>query len=537
MDDIETPILIVGGGPVGLALASELGWRGVNCTLIERGDGDINIPKMNEVNMRSMEICRRWGIADKVIKNPFPADMPFDVSFVTSLFGHELGRIPRPARKDQKPNEFSPHMLQVCSQFWFDPILRDFAGSFDCVGLRYRQKLETFSQDDDGVTATIVDQETAEETTLRAQYLVSCEGANSSIREALGIKMQGTDEIERAMNAFFKAPNLMAETALAPATFFFHVDPGGLWANVRQIDPANDLWRIGVRNFTGDGVPDERELNQFLLRALGRNYDVTWVDAHVWSRRAVVASAYSEGNVFLAGDAVHQLSPSGALGMNTGIGDAVDLGWKLAATVKGWAGPGLLQSYDLERRPIGTRNVEKATGFNAEQSSISGFDGMEDNTREAIAKRAELGKKIVRTAGNTFRTVGLQIGYRYEKSPICVPEDVAAPEDSAAIYQPTTYPGCRAPHMWLEEGVSILDKFAEDFTLLRFDQNLDVSAFERAAAAQSVPVAVINIKNKAAAKLYQQPLVLVRPDGHVAWRGEEIPSNPELIIDTVRGGV
>ena len=533
MTEFDTPILIVGGGPVGLALASELGWRGVNCILIERGDGDINIPKMNEVNMRSMEICRRWGIADKVINNPYPADMPFDVSFVTSLFGYELGRIPRPARKDQKPNAFSPHMLQVCSQFWFDPILKDFADSFDCVDLRYHQKLESFTQNEGGVTAAIIDQETGATSTLSAHYLVSCEGANSSIRQALGIKMEGTDEIERAMNAFFKAPNLMAQTGLDPATFFFHIDQGGLWANVRQIDPANDLWRIGVRNFPGEEVPDETGLNQYLHRALGRDLDVEWVDAHVWSRRAIVAETYSKGRVYLAGDAVHQLAPSGALGMNTGIGDAVDLGWKLAATVKGWGGDGLLDSYDLERRPIGTRNVEKATGFNADHTSIAGFDGMEDDTPEAKEKRAELGDNLVTNVGNTFRTIGLQIGYCYYDSPICAADKATAPEDSSADLHTTTYPGCRAPHIWLEDGVSILDKFAQDFTLLRFDTSLDTGVLEKAAAEHHVPITLVDIRNEAAADLYQQPLVLVRPDGHVAWRGAALPEDAQAVINTI----
>ena len=529
---VDTPVLVVGGGPVGLALAAELGWRGVACTLVERTDGHIATPKMNEVNIRTMEFCRRWGIAEKVLNSPFPDDLPFDVVFVTSLMGYELARIERPARRDQTAGRNSPMSLQVCSQFWFDPVLREFAAGFPHVALRHETRLDSFVDRGSHVEATLERPDGTAET-LRARYLVGCDGAGSSVRRGLGIGFEGTGTIERAMNCFFRAPGLMADAGKSPATFFFHIDEGGLWANVRQIDPANDLWRLGVRKFGSGENPSNEDLDGFLLRAIGEPRAVEWVDAHVWERRAVVAERYAAGNVYLAGDAVHQLSPSGALGMNTGIGDAVDLAWKIAAVLNGWGGEKLLESYDAERRPIGRRNVEQATSFNAGQSRAAGSPLITQSTPEGEQFRKRLGPQLVENVGRTFRTEGLQIGYRYENSPICLPEG-DPPPDSPSELVPTTWPGARAPHAWLADGVSTLDHYGGGFVLVISD-GADAGHLPEAAAHAGLPLTIVRLENSAAAELYELPLVLVRPDGHVAWRGPAMPGNCSGIVDTVRG--
>src|SRR3954453_4646286 len=184
-------VLIVGGGPVGLALACELGWRGIACTLIEESDGTIATPKMNEVNIRTMAFCRRWGIADAVHACPFPPDYPLDVAFVTSLSGYELGRVPRPPRKHAAPERHSPMRLQVCSQMWFDPILQSFARTFAHVSLRYRTRLESFGETASGICAEIVDLDNGRREHTEAQYLVGWHGANSLVRRSLGIVLNG----------------------------------------------------------------------------------------------------------------------------------------------------------------------------------------------------------------------------------------------------------------------------------------------------------------------------------------------------------
>jgi hypothetical protein len=241
--------------------------------------------------------------------------------------------------------------------------------------------------------------------------------------------------------------------------------------------------------------------------------------------------------VFLAGDAVHQLSPTGALGMNTGIADAVDLGWKLAAVLRGFGGARLLASYEAERRPVGLRNVAMAAEFYLQHEAFEhGFASIEDDSDEGRALRRRCGDALVRGVGRMFRTIGLQIGYRYEASPICVPDGTVAPPDDPETYVPTARPGARAPHVFLADGRSTLDLFRRGFVLLRLGADSpDTAAFAAAAQSCNLPLEVVTLHEPAAAALYERRLVLVRPDGHVAWRGDEVPCDPEGIIDRVRG--
>ena len=346
-------VLIIGGGPAGLALAAELGWRGVSSILIEQGDGVIVTPKMNEVNARSMEHCRRWGIADQVLNCPFPADHPMDAAFVTSLFGYELGRVRRPPRNAQAPQFTSPYNLQACSQHWFDPMLQGLARSFSCVELRYFTRLDSFEQSSDRVTARVTDVKTGQAGVIEADYMVGCDGVSSIVRRGLGIELVGKGTIGHPVHSFFLAPRLLQECGKTLATFFMLVDNGGMWGNLRIIDPAIGLWRLMVDETNGRQTQHTFDREGVLRRALGRPYTVEWLNVSNWHRRSLVATSYGEGRVFLSGDCVHQLSPTGALGMNTGIGDSVDIGWKLAAIFEGWGGDRLLQSYDAERRLVG----------------------------------------------------------------------------------------------------------------------------------------------------------------------------------------
>ena len=530
------PVLIVGGGPVGLALAVELGWRGVACMLLEQGDGRIATPKMNEVSTRTMEFCRRWGMADQVLNCPFPADYPLDVAFVTSMFGYEMGRVERAPRVGQQPEPHSPYRLQACSQIWFDPMLRDMAQSFPHVTLRYRHRLESFAQTADGVTAEVLDRDSGKRMPISAGYLVGCDGATSPVREALGIALEGKDVLSNPIHMYFRAPDLVAKAGKRPATFFLPVDRDGLWGNIRVIDPVNGMWRLMVDATDGTATPETVDREGYLRRGMGRPLDVEWLGVSIWKRRSVVAERYGKGRVFLAGDAVHQLSPTGALGMNSGVGDAVDLGWKLAAVLQGWGGERLLASYDAERRPIGVRNVGAATRFYATNEAFGrGSTALEEDSPAGAAQRATMGDMLVRHVGEEFRTVGLQLGYRYEDSPICLPDGTPPTADDPESYEPTARPGHRAPHVWLRDGRTILDLFGRGFALLRFAGAPDASAIAAAAQRRNLPLAVHDIAETEAAALYQRRLVLVRPDGHVAWRADAAPSDPLALIDRVRG--
>jgi len=531
----NVPVLIVGGGPVGLALAADLGWRGIACELVEQSDGAIATPKMNEVNTRTMEFCRRLGIAETVRNCPFPGDYSLDVVFVTNLCGHELARMRRATRSQQKAESYSPERLQICSQLWFDPILRAFAQAQPGVRLRYRTRLSSFAASADGVTAELDDLETGKRETIRAQYLVGCDGATSAIRDALGIGLGGQGNLGHPVHLFFRAPDLLGTCGKAPGVFFLAIDRGGLWANIRVIDPANGLWRLMALDSDGQQTPDSVDRAALLRRAVGRSIDVEWKGASVWSRRSVVADRYSQGRVFLAGDAVHQLSPTGALGMNTGIGDAVDLGWKLAATLSGWGGLGLLASYDAERRPIGFRNVSMAAEFYLAHGEFAdGIAAIEDDTEAGRQLRQRLGESLTRDVGRMFRTAGLQLGYRYESSPICIEDGTPPPPDDPETFIPSARPGSRAPHAPLADGRSTLDLFGRNFVLLRFG-DVQAAALEDAAKARGVPFSVADIAEPAVADMYGARLVLVRPDGHVAWRGDATPRDAGKLIDRVRG--
>ncbi|HEY7319188.1 MAG TPA: FAD-dependent monooxygenase [Candidatus Binatia bacterium] len=533
----ETPVLIVGGGPVGLALAADLGWRGIECLLVEQTDGRIHTPKMNEVNVRTMEFCRRWGIADKVMNCPFPDDHPMDVVFVTSLGGYELARMERPAKKHQTPEALSPVNQQTCSQKWFDPILREFAASQPGVTLQYRCRLDTFAASGSGVTAETVDLDTGGRRQVKARFLAACDGANSAIRRALGIKLIGSEVLSYPFHMFFRVPDLFGKLGLRRGTFYLAIDRNGLWANIRIIDPLEGLWRLMVLDSPADLDPNAIDRDVYLRRALGRDIDVEWVGVSKWTRRGVVAERYSQGPVHLLGDAVHQLSPTGALGMNTGIADAVDLSWKLAAVIAGWGGDRLLASYDAERRPIGKRNVGAATGyFEGHHDFERGVAAIEDSSAEGDEIRKRVSARLLRNIGRMFRTTGVQLGYRYDPSPICVPDGTPPPGDAPETYVPTARPGSRAPHVSLADGRSILDLYGRAFILLRLGPEApEPSPFIQAARKVKMPLQVVTLREPEVLEGYGRRLVLVRPDGHVAWRGDEIPLDVGALIDRIRG--
>ena len=386
--------------------------------------------------------------------------------------------------------------------------------------------------------AETVDLATGARAQIEACYLVGCDGANSMVRGALGIGLDGKT-LGHPVHLYFRAPGLLEACGRKPATFFVTVDREGVWSNVRIIDPANAMWRLMVLDAGAGSKSDTIDREAYLRRALGLSFEVEWLGASVWTRRTVVAERYSQGRVFIAGDAAHQLSPTGALGMNTGIADAADLGWKLAAVLQGWGGAHLLASYEVERRPIGIRNVHMSAEFYVEHGKFDDeLATIEDDSDAGARARARLGEALVRNIGRMFRTTGLQIGYRYEDSPICVADGTLPGPDEPERYLPSARPGSRAPHVWIGEDRSTLDLFGEGFLLLRLGPDApDVSALAAAASARGMPLATIPVDAPEAARLYERRLVLVRPDGHVAWRGDELPLQPDGIIDQVRGAI
>jgi hypothetical protein len=300
---------------------------------------------------------------------------------------------------------------------------------------------------------------------------------------------------------------------------------------------GRELYRFGVRGKAYYDAPDQVDAERLFTEAVGKNVPHEFISVRRWVARNVVAEKYRHGQVFLAGDAAHLNHPAAGLGLNTGLGDAVDLSWKLAATLSGWGGSGLLDSYEIERRRVGVRNVGHAGTSHAGDIEQEPHPAIAEETAEGTRARQELGDAIMRAQTQKFITDGLALGYRYDPSPICWPEDAAAPAETVEQYQPSTYPGSRAPHAWLAEGRSTIDLYGRDFMLLRFGEAPDVSAIVQAFAQRRVPLTVMSIADPAIAALYEQPLVLVRPDGHVAWRAHSAPADPLALADRVRGAL
>jgi 2-polyprenyl-6-methoxyphenol hydroxylase-like FAD-dependent oxidoreductase len=532
----RTPVLIVGGGPVGLALAVDLGWRGVPCLLVEQTDGAITYPTAESINTRTMEHLRRWGLADRLRNEGFPPDYPRIVRFVTRVMGYELARFPRPSNREQQvqSRDISPEGQIWCPKFWLDPALRDRARQFPCVELRLGWRLAHFEQDAAGVAAQLVEVATGRTQTVRADYLVGCDGGSSTVRRLLGIPLCGTFAEGHNLGVFFRAPTLLATNPHGPASQFFVVNRERR-ATVATVD-GRELWRLTL--LVDPAETDRLDVPATIRTVIGADLPIEVLDVRPWAGHRVVAQRYREGRVFLAGDAAHLLWPSGGFGMNTGVGDAVDLAWKLAAVYYGYAGPYLLDSYESERRPIGVRNVEEAAHNKATDIQIPVPPDLEDDTPAGARARREVGAFIERTRRKEWQTLGIQLGYRYDPSPICWPDGTPPPSDDPSVYEPVARPGSRAPHVWLADGRSTLDLFGRGFVLLRLRApDLDTAPLERAARAVRLPLQVVDLAEPAVAERYERRLVLVRPDGHVAWRADTLPADPMALIDCVRGAV
>jgi 2-polyprenyl-6-methoxyphenol hydroxylase-like FAD-dependent oxidoreductase len=536
MATIDTPVLIVGAGPVGLALAGELGWRGIPCLLIEKGDGSIYQPKMDLVGIRTMEFCRRWGIVPWVEATPYPRDYRQDNVYVSSVTGIEFGRDRFVSMNGERPPPQSPQHRERCPQDMFDPVLKRFATSFPHVSLRYYAELIAFEQDGRGVTATIADPRTGARETMTARYLVGCDGAASTVRQALGIAMSGNPVLTYTTNAIFRCENFLALHGKGEAYRYICIGSEGTFATIVAIN-GRDRFRFSI---VGDATMrsyDEREVRALIVKAVGRDFDFEVLSIVPWIRRELVADRYGGQRVFIAGDAAHLTSPTGGFGMNTGIQDAVDLGWKLEAMLRGWGGENLLATYEVERRPVAIRNVREASA-NLRRMLSPREEGVppEAFLPGPAGRRAqqEFGLKFSALMKHEWFTIGIHLGYRYAGSPVIVPDGTKEPPDTVSTYEQTSHPGHRAPHVWLGEGKSTLDLYGRGFTLLRFDAAADAGSLEEAARACGVPLTLTDLAHRDAARLYERKLVLVRPDGHVAWRGDHV-ADARRIIDTVRG--
>ncbi|MCC6473867.1 MAG: FAD-dependent monooxygenase [Burkholderiales bacterium] len=533
-----TPVLVAGGGPIGLAVAGELGWHGVPCILVEKGDGSITQPKMDLLGIRTMELCRRWGIVEWVEHAGYNRDHPQDYAWVSALCGgYEFGREPSPPPRDEPSPPQSPQHRERQPQNFFDPVLARFARQFPHVSVRYHAELAAFQEHAQGVRARVRDTRTGEESLIEAAYLAGCDGGGSVVREHLGIRLPDDAVLTYTTNAIFRCEDLWSLVDVKPGYRFIFIGPEGNWCTIVAVN-GRDQYRF---SFVGDAnkrALTEPEVRAAIRRAVGRDFAFEVLSIMPWIRREFVAGAYGSARVFLAGDAAHLNSPTGAFGMNTGMQDAVDIGWKLWAVLAGWGGSKLLASYEPERRPVALRNVKEATANLERMMSARGKrlpPGLFDAGPEGERARRTFGENYTEMMKNEWYTLGIHLGYLYEGSPIVVPDGTPRPPEEVMTYTQTARPGSRAPHAWLAPGKSTLDLFGRGFVLLRFAKEVATAPLEAAAAAVGMPLSVADIANAAAARLYERRLALVRPDGHVAWRGDALPADCARLLDTVRG--
>jgi 2-polyprenyl-6-methoxyphenol hydroxylase-like FAD-dependent oxidoreductase len=507
-----TSVVISGAGPVGLALACELGLRGIDCMLVEKRDGMISLPRMSAVSSRNMEFCRRWGIAEEVRTAVWPESHAMDFVYLDSLRGRELARNKLPSTAAGRKLAFTPEGGCHCPQIYFDPILAKRAAEYTSVKLRYGVRLDAFEETADGVSTTLTDMATDKTEFVTGRYLIGCDGPGGIIRERLDINLGELRIVAHSVNIFFRSEALGSFHDKGWARFYRFIDSSGCWAELIPIN-GRDLWRLTV--FDDEALA--RDPEAALVRMAGAAFPHETLSVMPWERRDVVADSYGGGRVLIAGDAAHQCSPTGGLGMHTGIEEAVNLGWKLAAMIEGWGGPHLVESYAAERRPIALRNVATATRIYGQLRNIPGQDA-----NSATAAKGWLGNLGVFSISEEEK-----MAYGYPDSPIVQPDDEVAAQGRAL-------PGMRAPHAWLADGRSTLDLFGTGFTLLCFDPDQDGEALVRVAKRDGVPLTAVAIADENIASLYGAALVLVRPDGHIAWRSNAV-TDAETIMARCRG--
>lgn len=531
-------VLIVGAGPVGLTLALDLGRRGVRSTIIERspGTGTEIQAKASVLNERTMEFCRLLGIRDAVANAGFPDDLPGDTVFCTALNGKYIGRLQMDSTQDRELPTQCCEMLRRCPQFWFDPLLAQAVvrqGMADiCCGVEF----VGCEQDDVGVTCSVKHVEDGKAGGLRARYVVACDGPSSAVRKSIDISFDGKTQ-GYAISGIVRV-DLSRYHQFGRAERYMFISPEGTWGNFTTID-GQSLWRFSVVGLDEKIDPSKLDMHPLLQRAFGRE-DIEYELMRVvqWRRSQCTAGKLCKGRVFLAGDSAHTMSPTGGHGLNTGLGDVMDLSWILQALLEGWGGPGLIEAYNTERRPVAIRNGFGSTRNFAIWTDRQGREKVLDTGAEADEQRRVLGDKMATGMRQEFQSLGLALGYNYASSLIVVPDGSPAPLDDPNIYIQTARPGHRAPHCWLKDGSSIIDVFGRGFVLLCFGK--DAPAIQRivdAARGVGLPLDCVPITEVEPANLYQRRLVLVRPDGMVAWRGESLPDNVEELLDQVRGAL
>jgi len=521
----DTPVLIAGGGPVGLALAVELGLRGIECLVVEPRPQPTRLrPRAKTLNARTMEHARRWGLAGRLrAAAPLPVSWSQDVSFCTTFLGREITRFTGVLGLADDGD--SPERGQQMPQYVLEEVLREVAAELPAVDLRLGWRLQTLDAagpgDGDGgvgdgggadgpVHATLLDP-AGVEVPVTAEYVVGADGARSVVREQIGARYVGATALRPNTGLVFRSRELVGAVPHPPAvqTWLLNRQTPGMMG---PIDRDGLWWLIA---FGVDGRSADFNPARLISGALGRELPVEVVSTDPWTARMELVDRCRSGRVFLVGDAAHLNPPFGGHGLNTGIGDAVDLGWKLAATLAGWGGPALLDSYEAERRPLHRRVIDEATSNMATLAPELLDDGLERPGADGDRARSAAASRIEQTKRAEYFSTDLVLGHRYQQSPVLP----ASPPGAGQGPGPGSRPGFaaaggRLPHQWVSAQVSTLDLVTGGHAILTADGELGARA-GGAAAAAGLPVTVTTLERALMRRLGAE-LIVVRPDQVVA---------------------
>ncbi|MDA0991752.1 MAG: FAD-dependent monooxygenase [Verrucomicrobia bacterium] len=530
-------VMIAGGGPVGLTLGLALSHFGLTCYVAEANATTTRSPKMDVTNCRSMELFRAMAVSERLRDEAVPRSHNMDVSWITNMSGHEIHRFAYRSVDDDRdyfravndgscPRE--PNMR--ISQIVLEPVLRDLLMTRPEATIRYGQTVETFEQDAEGVTTTMRPSTDGPVETVRSRYLVGCDGGRSIVRQQLGFDLEGVAGTRPHYMVHFRSTDLDVLQRWGPAWHYQSPQHGVL---ICQDD--REMWTLHAP-IPPDTDPADIDPADLLTAFMGTRIKAQILQANPWVAHLLVAEQYRSGRVFLAGDSAHQYIPTGGYGMNTGVVDAFDLAWKLSAVQHDWGGEKLLDSYGSERRPIGLRNRDAAR-FHAEtKAGIAGIwlDDIDEPGEAGDKRRAEIGAKIAQIGNAENESLGIELGYRYDESPVIIYEDEKAPPLSDHRYSPGTWPGSRLPSLFLEDGRALYDLLGKGFTLIAFSGR-ETGSFEIAAARRGVPLDIVQIDDPHARSILARDMILVRPDHHVAWRTNQPAGDAGAILDHVRG--
>ncbi|MES2189790.1 MAG: FAD-dependent monooxygenase [Pseudomonadota bacterium] len=528
----KTQVLIVGAGPAGQGMAIELGQRGIDCLVIEKNPRIGVAPRAKTTNVRTREHFRRWGIAGALRDAaPFGVDYPSNIAFTTRMSGHLLTRFDNALYCAPGRNPLYAEHAQWVPQYTVERVMREHLETLASVEVQVNCELTGFTQDDDGVLARVRDVETGVEREVRAQFIAGCDGGRSLVRSAIGARMEGTFGLSRNYNIVFHAPGLADAHPHGKAIMYWQINDD-VPSIIGPMD-SGDRWFFMPTGLAPDVQVTKDTAADLIRRATGIDLPFEVLSIDEWVAHRVVADRYRDRRAFLAGDACHLHPPYGGFGMNMGVSDAVDLGWKLAAVLQGWGGEILLQSYELERRPVHMHVLQEAATNHSKFSNALFEAGLEDDTPAGAEARQRVGRRINAEKLSEFYTLGTILGDRYTNSPVVQPAlGVLAATRDFLNYVPSPAPGGRAPHAWLHDGSSLFDNFGQGFTLLALPTAASSSLDAAGADARrlAIPLKILQLDNPALPGLYNRRLTLIRPDQHIAWTGDVWPSAEDFDV-------